>query len=56
VRVVVREVSHTYRDRSGQGVEALAGVTFTVEAEELVAVVGPSGCGSPRCSTCWRGC
>ncbi|HEX6210676.1 MAG TPA: ABC transporter ATP-binding protein [Methylomirabilota bacterium] len=45
MRVVVREVSHTYRDRSGQGVEALAGVTFTVEAEELVAVVGPSGCG-----------
>jgi NitT/TauT family transport system ATP-binding protein len=45
VKVVVRDVSHTYRDRSGQSVEALAGVTFTVEAEELVAVVGPSGCG-----------
>jgi len=26
-------------------VEALTGVTFTMEAEELVAVVGPSGCG-----------
>ena len=31
--------------RAADDVEALAGVTFTVEAEELVAVVGPSGCG-----------
>ena len=38
-------VSKVYRDRSGHEVEALAGVTFTVEAEELLAVVGPSGCG-----------
>jgi NitT/TauT family transport system ATP-binding protein len=45
MKVVVRDVSHTYRDRGGQSVEALAGVTFTVQAEELVAVVGPSGCG-----------
>jgi NitT/TauT family transport system ATP-binding protein len=45
MRVVVDEVSKTYRDRRGQSVEALASVTFTVEAEELVAVVGPSGCG-----------
>jgi NitT/TauT family transport system ATP-binding protein len=45
VRVVVDGVSQTYTDRRGQIVEALAGVTFTVEAEELVAVVGPSGCG-----------
>jgi NitT/TauT family transport system ATP-binding protein len=38
-------VAKTYQDRRGQSVEALAAVTFTVEAEELVAVVGPSGCG-----------
>jgi NitT/TauT family transport system ATP-binding protein len=45
VKVVVDRVSHAYRDRRGHLVEALAGVSFTVEARELVAVVGPSGCG-----------
>ena len=45
MRVILQHVSHTYRGRGRQGVEALAGVTFTVEPEELVAVVGPSGCG-----------
>jgi NitT/TauT family transport system ATP-binding protein len=45
MKVVVDDVSKTYRDRHGQSVDALASVTFTVEAEALVAVVGPSGCG-----------
>jgi NitT/TauT family transport system ATP-binding protein len=45
MRLLIQDVSKTYRDRDGQSVEALAGVTFTVEPEELVAVVGPSGCG-----------
>ena len=45
MKVLVEGVAKTYQDRRGQSVEALAGVTFTVEAEELVAVVGPSGCG-----------
>ena len=45
MRLLIQDVSKTYRDRDGHDVEALAGVTFTVEAEELVAVVGPSGCG-----------
>jgi NitT/TauT family transport system ATP-binding protein len=45
VRVIVDGVGQTFRDRSGHAVEALAGVTFAVEAEELVAIVGPSGCG-----------
>jgi NitT/TauT family transport system ATP-binding protein len=45
VRVVVDGVSKTYRDRRGHQIDALAGVTFTVDAQELVAVVGPSGCG-----------
>ena len=45
MRVLLQDVSHTYRGREGRRVEALAGVTFAVESEEIVAVVGPSGCG-----------
>jgi len=45
VRIRVDDVSKSYGDGRGRRVDALSGVTFTVEAEELVAVVGPSGCG-----------
>jgi NitT/TauT family transport system ATP-binding protein len=45
VRIRVDNVSKRFGDARGRYVDALAGVTFTVEADELVAVVGPSGCG-----------
>jgi NitT/TauT family transport system ATP-binding protein len=45
VRVVIDDVSKTYADGRGDPVPALADVSFTVEAEEFVALVGPSGCG-----------
>jgi len=45
VRIRVDDVSKSYRAGRGRQVDALSGVTFTVEAQELVAVVGPSGCG-----------
>jgi NitT/TauT family transport system ATP-binding protein len=45
VRIRVEDVSKSYGDRRGRRVDALSGVTFTVQADELVAVVGPSGCG-----------
>src|SRR4029450_99925 len=45
VRIRVDNVSKGFGDARGRHVDALAGVTFTVEADELVAVVGPSGCG-----------
>ena len=45
MRIRVDPVSKSSGDARARGVEALTGVTFTVEADELVAVVGPSGCG-----------
>ena len=45
MRIRVVDVAKRFGDARGRSVEALGGVTFTVEAEELVAVVGPSGCG-----------
>jgi NitT/TauT family transport system ATP-binding protein len=45
MRVVVDDVSKTYRGRAGQATRALDGVSVTVEAEEFVALLGPSGCG-----------
>jgi ABC-type lipoprotein export system ATPase subunit len=41
MRLRIQDVWQTYHERGGHGVEALAGVTFTVEPEELVAVVVP---------------
>jgi ABC-type nitrate/sulfonate/bicarbonate transport system ATPase subunit len=43
--VRVEEVSHSYRDRRGVVVQALAGVSLHAAHGELLAVVGASGCG-----------
>ena len=45
MRVIVDGVGKTYRDRRRRDVPALDDVSFTIEREEIVAVVGPSGCG-----------
>ena len=45
MRVIVQDLSKTYRDRGGHEVVALERVSLTVEPEEFVAILGPSGCG-----------
>ena len=38
-------IAHSYRNRRGEAVQALADVSLRAHEGELVAVVGPSGCG-----------
>jgi NitT/TauT family transport system ATP-binding protein len=45
MRVLVEQISKTFRDRGGREVRALEGVDLAVEPEEFVAILGPSGCG-----------
>jgi NitT/TauT family transport system ATP-binding protein len=43
--IALRGVSHTFTDRRGGAVHALAGVSLQAQRGELLALVGPSGCG-----------
>jgi NitT/TauT family transport system ATP-binding protein len=43
--VDVAAVSKTYRSGSGDAVEAVSSVSFSVSQGEFVAILGPSGCG-----------
>ena len=43
--VLVENVSRTYSQRGGPGVQALCEVSVRAHGGELLAVVGPSGCG-----------
>jgi NitT/TauT family transport system ATP-binding protein len=52
--VQVRGLRMVYQGR-GRSVEALADLTFSVEASELVCVVGPSGCGKTTMLRCVAG-
>jgi NitT/TauT family transport system ATP-binding protein len=43
--IELRDVAHTFTDRRGNSVLALAGVSLHAQRGELLALVGPSGCG-----------
>jgi ABC-type nitrate/sulfonate/bicarbonate transport system ATPase subunit len=43
--IVLRNVGHTFTDRGGNAVHALADVSLQAQRGELLALVGPSGCG-----------
>jgi NitT/TauT family transport system ATP-binding protein len=45
ISVALRDVSKTYRTRSGEVIRALAGVDTDFEAGGFFTIVGPSGCG-----------
>jgi NitT/TauT family transport system ATP-binding protein len=48
-RLRVKDLSHTYVDRSGQGVDAIRDIAFDVVDKpgtgEIIVFLGPSGCG-----------
>ena len=41
----VKHLNKTYHTRSGEKVQALSDLSFTVTEKEFVSIVGPSGCG-----------
>jgi len=43
--LLVRDVGKTFRAADGSPLPALAGVSLTVRAGEMVSLIGPSGCG-----------
>jgi len=43
--VEVAEVSKTYRNGSGEPVEAVSSLSFSVPRGQFIAILGPSGCG-----------
>jgi NitT/TauT family transport system ATP-binding protein len=43
--IALSDVGHTFTDRRGGAVRALAGVSLHARRGELLALVGPSGCG-----------
>lgn len=45
----VEHVGLTYQAKNGE-VNAFEDISFAVEEGEFLSIVGPSGCGKPRCS------
>ncbi len=43
--IVVENLSRVFTSTDGTKIQAMAGVSFTVQPNEFLAVIGPSGCG-----------
>lgn len=46
------DIHKTYTGGDGGTINVLSGVDFALSSREMVAIVGASGAGSPRCFTC----
>lgn len=47
--LTLEHVGFAYHQAEGE-TPALSDISFTLEAGHFLAIVGPSGCGNPRCS------
>lgn len=43
--VTIRDVSKTYKSRSGETINAISTISFDAKEGDFVCIVGPSGCG-----------
>ena len=46
IKLSLRNISHFYKDTTGQEMEAIRNISLDVYVEEFIAIVGPSGCGT----------
>ena len=46
IKLSLRNISHFYKDTTGQEMEAIRNISLDVYDEEFIAIVGPSGCES----------
>lgn len=54
-RLVIRNLFKSYRDRKGQRLEAVQGVSFDVHAGECFGLLGPNGAGKSSIISCATG-
>ena len=54
-RLQVDALAKTYGS-GPKAVQVIEDLTFSVNAGEMVCIVGPSGVGKPRCSNAWPVC
>jgi NitT/TauT family transport system ATP-binding protein len=45
VRLVIDNLTKTFRTEKGEEISALSGITLAVEDKEFICILGPSGCG-----------
>jgi len=53
--LAVHDLCVTFPDENG-GLHALDSVSFSIQPQEFVCVLGPSGSGSRHCCASWLGC
>ena len=51
----LKNISHSYHNTEGE-TPALKDLSFFLKKGEFISIVGPSGCGNPRCCHSLQDC